>query len=227
MRATLQFVRERFKRFNELYFNSELSEIELKLSNAGRSLGLFTHPRKRIGTQPADGKGCSLTLSTRFDLPEEEVEDIILHEMIHCLIWHKGIRDTSPHGPAFRSKMEEINRKHGRNISVTHRSSDEQLASDRHHRNNYICVQNWRDGRRTLTVCARTFIFELHRTLSSHPQISRIEWFWSMDPWFNRYPLSRSAKVYRLEDEDFSRYFATATPCQCDGHTFRPLPGHR
>lgn len=224
MRATADYVKAKFAGFNALCFDGELPLLPIRMSNAGRSLGMFVHPR-RVGLfSRRDPQACHIRISTRLDLPEREVEDTIIHEMIHYWIWYKGIKDSSTHGPAFIAKMREINTRHGRHITVSHRSSEAQLATDRHHRNNYICVQHWSDGRLTLTVSARTCIFDIHRAFTGHPQVECVEWFWSMDPWFNRFPVSRSAKAYLLRAEDFSTHFATATRCICDGRTLRPAP---
>ena len=185
MRPTLDYVRRKFDEFNALCFNGDLPPIPLRMSNAGRSLGMFVHPRTWPAWKPR-GKGeCHMRISTRLDLPEEEVENTIIHEMIHYWIWYKGIRDNGQHGDAFMEKMREINRRHGRKITVRHRSSEEQLATDQHHRNNYICVQHWSDGRMThnaeisflleeeygiLTRCGLHCAPAAHRTLGTFPQ---------------------------------------------------------
>lgn len=224
MRPTIDYVQRKFDEFNALCFEGMLPPLPLKMSNAGRALGMFVHPRTWSFWKPR-GKGeCHMRISTRLDLPEEEVENTIIHEMIHYWIWYKRIKDNATHGDAFMAKMREINRLHGRRITVRHRSSEEQLATDRHHRNNYICVQHWADGRLTLTVCARTCIFDIHRAFERHPDVARTEWFWSMDSWFNRFPLSRTAKAYLLTEADYREHFSTATPCVCDGRTLRPAP---
>lgn len=220
MRPSPEDARRMFGEFNRQMFDNALPPLKIELNNAGRSLGMFVHPRRR-GTTPDPSK-CAIRLSTRLDLPQEEVENTVIHEMIHYYIWYFNIPDTSAHGSAFRRKMEEINRRHSRRITIRHKSSEEQLQSDTHHRNNYICVQYRTDGRRTLTVCSRPFVFELYRILEGNPQFVKVEWYWSMDSWFNRFPLSRTAKMYLITDADFNAHFATATPCECDGHTFRP-----
>ncbi|MDE6010820.1 MAG: SprT-like domain-containing protein [Muribaculaceae bacterium] len=224
MRPTLDYVRLKFDEFNRLCFAGELPILPIRMSNAGRALGMFVHPRVSSRRMARDPKTCHIRISTRLDLPEQEVEDTIIHEMIHYWIWYKAIPDNATHGDAFMAKLREINRLHGRRITVRHHSSEEQLATDRHHRNNYICVQRWNDGRLTLTVCARTCIFDIHRAFSGHPQVTSVEWYWSMNSWFNRFPLSRTAKAYILTPADFTARFADATPCVCDGTTLRPRP---
>lgn len=65
---------------------------------------------------------------TGADLPEELVEDTILHEMIHYYIAFNQWRDTSTHGQLFRREMKRINEKGGRHISISYRPNPEQLA---------------------------------------------------------------------------------------------------
>lgn len=226
MRATPEYVKRRFEEFNAQMFGGLLPPLPIMMSNAARALGLFVHPRHWPAGKPRGAGECHIRISTRLDLPEQEVEDTIIHEMIHYHIWYHNIADTGPHGPAFRSKMMEINRLHGRNITICHKSSDEVQATDRHHRNNYICVQYWRNGGLSLTVCARTAIFDVYRYFSAHPDVERMEWYWSMESWFNRYPQSRTPKAYRLTQDELQKHFATATPCICDGQRFAPKPRH-
>ncbi len=222
MRPSLDYVKLKFEEFNLLCFDGSLPPIPLRLSNARSSLGQFVHPARYPANLPR-GKGeCYLRISVRFDLPEKEVEDTIIHEMIHYYIWYHRLKDTSAHGPVFRRIMEDINRRHGRNLSVSHRLQEEERQSDRHNRSNYIVVTRWQDGKLGITICAKTRLFDIHRALASHPQVIGMLWFWSRSPWFNRFPVSRSVKVYGLTEEEFAREFANATPCECDGKEFRP-----
>ena len=45
--------------------------------------------------------------NTRVDLPEREVEDTIIYEMIHYHIGYNWLEDASAHGPLFLSIMNE------------------------------------------------------------------------------------------------------------------------
>ena len=54
------------------------------------------------GTKYYDFK---LRINKRIDLPEQEIEDIIIHEMIHYHIAYNGIKDTSTHGRVFMNKI--------------------------------------------------------------------------------------------------------------------------
>ena len=69
-----------------------------------------------------------LRINTRADLPEELVEDTILHEMIHYFIAVNQLHDTRTHGQIFRREMKRINEMGGRHISISYRPNSEQLA---------------------------------------------------------------------------------------------------
>jgi len=53
--------------------------------------------------------GFVFRISTVIDLPEREVEDTILHEMIHYYILSNQMQDTSAHGEIFMRMMKDIN----------------------------------------------------------------------------------------------------------------------
>ena len=71
------------------------------------------------GTKCYDFK---LRINKRIDLPEADIEDIIIHEMIHYHIAYRGIKDTSTHGMVFKMLMNDINKRFGRQVSEGMRS---------------------------------------------------------------------------------------------------------
>ena len=222
MRPDINFVKQKFSQFNGEFFGGELNELPIKLSNSRSTLGCFVHPRNQPDHLERGVGECYIRISTRLDFPQSEVEDTIIHEMIHYWIYFKRLKDSSAHGKIFRAKMEEINRVSGRNLKVSHRLSNEEANSDTHTRNNLICVTEWTDGRTGITVCARTRIFEIDRIMRSQPTLTRLEWFWSRDVWFNRFPISRVAKVYYADPDDLREHLKRATLCVCDGKKFYP-----
>ncbi len=215
MRPTLDFLRDSFSRFNTICFGGKLPEPEFRLSNARSFMGQFRHPRV------FSRERCRISLNARYDLPAEELEDVVIHEMIHYYIWHSRLRDASSHGPVFRRIMADINARHGRHISVRHTSSPEQLATDRHLKYHYVCVTRWADGRRLITVCARSCIFRINDAFLAHPPVVALEWRVSTDPWFNRFPVSRTARAYLVNESEFSHYVVPAVRCVCSGGVFK------
>lgn len=222
MRADIHFVKNKIREFNEKFFDSQLPELPVRLNDAGRALGMFVHP-KRYPDSALRGKGeCWIEISTRYDMPENEVEDIILHEMIHYFLWYGRATESSPHGPMFYSLMNAFNMIYKRHITVRHEHTEESLASDGKLKNHYLCITYWEDGNRYITDCTRARIFEINELFSKSPRVKKVEWYWSSDPFFNRYPASRTAKAYGIEQEDFEKYVLTATPCEIDAHGFHP-----
>ncbi len=45
--------------------------------------------------------------ATRFDVPEEEVTDTLIREMIHLFIYAEGIADDGPHGALVPPSYDE------------------------------------------------------------------------------------------------------------------------
>lgn len=223
MRADLRQIREKFDEFNELYFRGELPSVRIVMNDSGRALGMFVHPRRRSLLHPSDPRDCVLKISRRFDLPEAEIEDTLIHEMIHYYIWYKRMRDTSAHGEIFRRLMAEINSRYGRNITVSRRCGDDTSLIDLRIKHHYICVTEFSDGRQLLTVCARSRIFDIDRGVSALADAQGHSWYWSRDPWFNRYPASRTLKFYKADPAQLAVHLADAVACECAGSVFRPV----
>ena len=225
MTATLSFIQQTFDRFNALCFEGALPPIPIVLTKARTFLGKVEYRGVRglFGLVTAN-RDFRMKISTSFDLPREELEDVVLHEMIHYYIAWKGIRDSSVHGDVFRNIMKQLNARYGRHITVRHKAKDGQLPekistkASRH----YICVTTFRDGVRCVTVAASTKIFELHRFFSRCPDIVRLQWYGSLDPFFDRYPRSRTPKAYKIKPDELELHLKDAVAYDCDGHTLTP-----
>lgn len=104
-----------FNRFNDRFFKSELSCVELEWSKKMYSCaGICYSRRNRMGhsvtirlSEPL------LKLRTRKNLVET-----LLHEMIHAFMFIRGIREgNGGHGPFFHQMMHDINKVRGVNKS--------------------------------------------------------------------------------------------------------------
>lgn len=218
MRATVEYARRKFAEFNETCFGGELPPLPIRMSRSRRNLGMFVHPRRHEGPR---GRGeCLLKISDCLDQSEEEVENTIIHEMIHYYIWYKNLRDSSSHGPLFRSIMADINRRQGRRITVSHRSSPEEEASDTRRRTNFVCVASLKDGRRGFVACARTRIWQINKDLGQSAMVGAVQWYVSDDPWFNSFPRARTTKLFMTGE--LADHLRGATPYVVDGDLFRP-----
>lgn len=216
MRPTLEYVQTKFDEFNKLYFEGRLQPVPIAISMARGRLGCFSWRRDQAGKLY-----CSLRISARFDLSENHLENIIIHEMIHYYLLASNADDKVPHGPNFQKIMAEINRKSGRNITISYKATETEHASGLISEPAYICVTNLEGGELGITVCAKTRVFSINRAFKEAPLVKKLNWYWSTSPWFGRFPRVRTPKIYPLSQEEFSREFVSATPCEVVGKMFR------
>lgn len=218
MIASQTFVRNTFDRFNALCFDGVLPAVPIVLTKAGSFLGKMEYKSCRgffgITSSHYDFR---LKISTGFDLPQEELEDVVIHEMIHYYIAFRNLRDTSVHGDTFRGIMETINRKYCRHITVRHHGRPKQnlvrTGNDKV-RKHYLCVSTFADGDKGITVCATTRISELYRKLPRYYPVSKMEWYVSLDPFFNRFPRANTPKIYKITDEELTEHLKDSVPLE-------------
>ena len=199
------FIERSFAKFNEMCFAGELPPIEVKLTKARTFLGKVTYKGVRgIFGRVTRYEDFCMRISTLFDLPENEWEDVVIHEMIHYFIARNCIRDTSTHGRVFRQMMAAINEKFGRNVGVRHHSAQGQAMAGpvEKPRTNYLCISQLQDGGYGITVCAEEKVNYLRRALPRYFKIKSMTWYVSRDPFFNKYPRSRTPKIYKISPED-------------------------
>ena len=147
-------------------------------------------------------------------MPENEVEDTIIHEMIHYWIFSNQMQDNKPHGNLFCGKMEEINRRFDRHLTVTHTKTEADLSNDREIRRHLICISKIKDSDALgITIASKTKLFMLWDELPKVRQVAKCAWYVSTDPFFNRFPRASSLKIYKISKEDLDAH----------RHDFNPL----
>lgn len=226
MRATLTCISSKFNEFNETIFGGTLPSVTIRISDSLGKLGSFEYPVRRVRgvyrpttERPLDR--CCIRISSRLDMPENQLEDVLIHEMIHYKIWFDRLEDASAHGPVFRKMMNDINRRFNRNISVRGNVTGELSDSDTRVKNHYIAVTEWKDGTVGMSPVCRTWIFDIHARFSALKEMIGLRWYWSQDPYFNRFKTFRSSRYYKMTSEMRS-HIEAATPCICDGARFHP-----
>ena len=123
MIPTIPYIEAKFDEFNKLIFSGELPKIPILLGSATRVIGSFTYRVHKNFWGKKAYSDLKLRFSTKFDLPENELQDVIIHEMIHYYIHFKNLKDRSAHGPLFKNLMNQINKNFGRNISIRHKGA--------------------------------------------------------------------------------------------------------
>lgn len=212
MKPTIDYIERRFDEFNSLCFDSRLPKPLFRITNARSYLG------KMVCRSGADGsRTFELLVSRAVDRSENVVEDTVLHEMIHYYILYSRIPDRSAHGPAFRSMMNEINRRFGRHITISYKAGEAEQNADDNRRCHLLCAVRLADGRTDVIVSAGTRLLQLWDAVLQERSISIGIWLLSYNPFFNRYPRSRALKMYRLAPEELRKELAGARRLERQG----------
>ena len=122
MIATIEYIQSHFDAYNARFFGGSLPPLPIKLSHARSFLGKVTFVKRRQWLfGPWIYERFVLRINARIDMPEELLQDTILHEMIHYYIAVNQWKDTSTHGQLFRREMARINAEGGRHITISYR----------------------------------------------------------------------------------------------------------
>ena len=226
MIPTIPYIQRKFQEYNALYFDGSLPEIPVRLSNAKGFLGKVSFRKERQGLfGKTKNTGFVLRINTRIDLPEEVVEDTILHEMIHYYIAFHQLPDTSSHGTLFRQMMARINRQGNRHIAVSHRLTDEQQTQAAgKEKVRVVCVVHFRDGRTGLKIVPKQVrsVLAFHTSAQRHFPIDRMEWYLTKNGYFAKYPSSNALRIYLVTDtQELASALSDARPVLCDGRSVR------
>ncbi|MDE6866521.1 MAG: SprT-like domain-containing protein [Muribaculaceae bacterium] len=208
MRADIRYVEERFHHFNHLIFGGKLPPIPVKMSDGVSFLGMCVAKVRRHPDGREEHYDFELRMSRRFDLSEREIEDVIIHEMIHYFIMYNELADTSSHGEIFKGMMRAINKGYGRNISISRRLSAEEKVTTASSKRSWHVVAHVRmcTGAHGVKVLPRVVpkILDYYKVVSASPDVASIELFLTDNPFFNRFPVSAAYKVHPVGEEEMT-----------------------
>lgn len=214
MIASLDFIADRFDYFNKLCFQGSLPTPKFQISSAKTFAGQMKYRRNvsslRMGIPKCED--FRLCISRRFDLPQNEIEDTIIHEMIHYYIAYNGIRDTSPHGRVFREMMNGINHRFNRNISISikKKTVDQSGETAQSSKLVIICLMRLVDGATVLAIPTRTRIFEFREAIAQSAKVAASAWYASRNRFFDRYPHTMKGTVYHISADDIRKELSDA-----------------
>jgi len=209
MIPTIEYIQSHFDEYNARFFGGTLPPIPVKLSHAKGFLGKVTFTRRKQGLfRGYRNENFVLRINVRIDLPEELIEDTILHEMIHYYIAVNQLPDTSVHGQLFRREMARINAEGNRHITISHRLTEDQRAQAVVHKSRVIAIVHFSDGKTGVKVVPAQYIAYWHRkalrTFNNRSNvqcpISHIDWYLSSHDYFARFPSSIAMKIYLIPD---------------------------
>lgn len=210
MRPTPSFLYRQFNYWNNLIFDNELPIPTLSITTAARYAGVFkVHRRKSFGGVV---ESYSISLSALFDHSEDELNDTIIHEMVHFYIHIKKYQDTSSHGVIFRELIRKINERFGRHVKVSESFTNDVAASSLRSAIFVLAVSEMTDGKRLVTVISPRYRIVLPPLIAKIPGVKRTNVYLSSDNRLLRYPKVRTPKLYAMEPELLDEILASS--CQ-------------
>lgn len=219
MKATIPYVEKKFEEFNQLMFDGKLPKLPIELSDAKTFLGLCVYKKRRTILGRTECYDFKLRISTRIDLVEAEVEDIIIHEMIHYYIGYNNLKDSSAHGRVFRHIMNTINEKFGRHIKISHKLTKEEKEQlyDTKRRWRVVAYVTFNDGRTGVKVLPRIMprIANYYNAVSRESSVESIELYMTNNPYFNRYPSSSAFRVHYIDKAEADKHLQGAEKMGC------------
>lgn len=218
MIVTIDWMEEWFKRFDQEYFGGKLPLPELSLTRAKTRLGQLAFKRaSRWGrTKFYDFK---LSMSTYYDMTEQQAKSVLLHEMIHYIIGYTGLKDTSPHGVVFRGMMDNLNRKYGWDIRVMTSTKgwkvSERVAEKKKAKGpqTYLMLAiELKDGKFYLSRVNPGFARRIEKQLPMVRELRSHRWYTTQESYFEDYPQVRSLRGRRITKNDFEKLQNVLTP---------------
>ena len=211
MIVTIDWMEEWFKRFDQEYFGGKLPLPELSLTRAKTRLGQLAFKRaSRWGrTKLYDFK---LSMSTYYDMTEQQAKSVLLHEMIHYIIGYTGLKDTSPHGVVFRGMIDNLNRKYGWDIRVMTSTKgwkvSERVAEKKKAKGpqTYLMLAiELKDGKFYLSRVNPGFARRIEKQLPMVRELRSHRWYTTQESYFEDYPQVRSLRGRRITKNDFEK----------------------
>ena len=211
MIVTIDWMEEWFKRFDQEYFGGKLPLPELSLTRAKTRLGQLAFKRaSRWGrTKLYDFK---LSMSTYYDMTEQQAKSVLLHEMIHYIIGYTGLKDTSPHGVVFRGMMDNLNRKYGWDIRVMTSTKgwkvSERVAEKKKAKGpqTYLMLAiELKDGKFYLSRVNPGFARRIEKQLPMVRELRSHRWYTTQESYFEDYPQVCSLRGRRITKNDFEK----------------------
>ena len=197
---TVDYLRQAFEHYNDLIFDGKLPVPKLRWSRAKTRLGQMACKRKTSWgrTKYYD---FTISVSNYYKLTTEQIEDVLIHEMIHYSIAYTGLKDTSAHGVVFRGMMDKINRSFGRHITISVRTRNLQARSAQQPKDYLILALKMKDGKYFLSSVNPSAAGKLAISLARAREIAHYAWYQSQDEYFRSMPRVRSLRGRQVSAE--------------------------
>lgn len=201
-----------FDRFNHDYFGSRLPRPRLSVGRSRTRLGTMSFKR-RSSLWHARRTDYSIRVSNYYDMSERQFQNVLLHEMIHYSIAYEGLKDTSPHGQLFRSRMQALNDKYGWEITVMTSVRGMSVAAGMATKRRYLVLALvLNTGDRLLTVVNPRYASRLERSLLMAFGVQSHAWYTSQDNYFSLFPRVRTLRGRRVPTSLYKQKIREMTP---------------
>lgn len=225
MKATIPYIEKKFEEFNQQMFAGRLPKPPIELSDAKTFLGMCVYKTLKGVNGKEEKYDFRLRINTRIDLPEAEIEDTIIHEMIHYFIGVKQMEDSSAHGPLFLHMMNTINEKFDRHLTVSHKGTKEQneQAIDTTPRWHVIAIVRFKNGKLGIKVIPRVLprILTYYNKMSENKDVLEVKLYMSNNPYFNRFPNSGALNAVYADEPEIAEQLKDAEKMECDGKNIK------
>ena len=200
---TIDYLRQAFEHYNNLIFDGKLPVPKLKWSRAKTRLGQMACKRK-MSWGRTKSYDFSISVSNYYKLTTEQIDDVLIHEMIHYSIAYTGLKDTSSHGIVFRGMMDKINRTFGRHITISVRTRNLQPRTTQQPKDYLILALEMKDGKYFLSSVNPSAAGKLAISLTRTREIAHYAWYQSQDEYFHSMPRVRSLRGRQVSKEVYT-----------------------
>ena len=197
---TIAYLKEAFTHYNQLIFQGKLPLPALKLSRGKTRLGQMackrrTHWRRTIYSD------YTISISTFYALNKEEIDDVLIHEMIHYYIAYTGQKDTSAHGVIFRQMMADINQRFGRHITISTQTKDIPTRIAQKPKKFLVVALETIDKQYFLSSVMPSAARKVANMISRSREIKKYNWYYTYDEYFRDMPRVRSLRGRKVSLE--------------------------
>jgi hypothetical protein len=202
MNITEDYLKEKFTEYNVKYFNGKLELPRITLTTSRTQLGLMKCKRYPIssGLKASDFE---IRISTYYDLSEKDVQNVLVHEMIHLFISSSGLIDISPHGNIFHAIMDSLNHNFGLQIHVSENGRIARQVSRIPFKEHIILAIMIRRYGCFLSVINKKYAINIAKQIKDLVDVEICEWFISEDEYFSNYPVVRTLRGIHVSKEKF------------------------
>ena len=222
MRATLPYLQEKFREFNIRIFGGRLPEVRISLCEVTSFVGQYKSKIRLLPDGRREPYEHQLRFSTSFDLSECDMEDTVIHEMIHYFIAYNGLQDRSVHGPLFKALMYSINENHGRNITISHRTTHREMADARSAKKKWhvVAILHFTSGETGVKVLPRVIpkIIDYYKGITAASNISHVDLYLHNDSFFNRFPTSVGRRCHTITPAELRLHLQGAHVLKVEGN---------